>query len=117
MSLTAARAEPAAALRDASSLSPRGWAFPAAVGCIAAAHLPLLTAYYGKLWGLPHYQFFPLAWVGAFLLWRRQQSETYVSTPTRSWLPSVVLALGMSLLTAAVVVDSPWLANLAALTN
>lgn len=82
---------------------------------LAAAHLPLVIDYFVRLWTLPHYQFFPLVLVGACLLLRRENRETSDSTST----PGVAggWCVGLFLLTAAVLLGSPWLAATAAAIN
>lgn len=88
------------------------WAAP-----LIAAHLPLVCAYYARLWSLPHYQFFPLALLGAFLLARREAAAADVGVAGSFSYTGLWLAGGTVVLTAAVLFETPWLAMVAALFN
>jgi len=95
--------QPAAQLRNA--VGDSAW-LP---GLIAAAAAPGLLAYYWRLWTLPHYQFFPLALFGAWLLARSprriDEPAPYVSRRLRG----VLLAFGLSTLAVSVRFEVPWL--------
>lgn len=86
------------------------------VWLVAAAFVPLLVSYYWRLWELPHYQFFPLALAGAYWLARRDRPVAASSTaPVDRRAAGPLLFVGLLAVTAAVALDSPWLALPAAL--
>lgn len=86
-------------------------------GLVAVAATPGLIAYYWRLWSLPHYQFFPLAFVGAWLLAksprRADEPQPYVSRRVRD----VSVGVGLALLFLSVGLDIPWLCLVAALVS
>lgn len=82
---------------------------------LVAAHVPLVVAYFVRLWTLPHYQFFPLAIVGAYLLIRRSEREPKGAASASGVVAALIC--GLSLLAGAVVFDSPWLGAVAATIN
>jgi len=85
---------------------------------VAAAHVPLAAAYYARLWSLPHYQFYPLALVAAFVLARRDYRVVVGRDSAVDRRGAMALLfVGLSLLAAAVVLDSPWLAVVAVLAS
>ena len=50
----------------------------------ALGYTPLLTLFFINLWGRPHYQFFPLALIGAaFLAWTRLKEVPRPFVPDR----------------------------------
>ncbi|MCP4174518.1 MAG: exosortase U, partial [Fuerstiella sp.] len=70
-------------------------------------HLPLLLIDFSNTWQQPHYQFFPFAFIAFFaLLWSRQHSRN-----PRPKLILCLVVIDVLLLTAAVVIRSPWLAS------
>jgi exosortase len=81
---------------------------------VAAAFVPSLVAYYGRLWSSAHYQFFPLAFVGAALLARRAASAPFEPSSVRPRVAAAWIAGGLLLLAVAVLFGSPWLACVAA---
>jgi exosortase len=74
----------------------------------AVGFLPLTVAYYAQLWSLPHYQFFPWAFLGAWALAARRSPPAEPS-PSRPVIRGGLFAGSLLLLAAAVVLDSPWL--------
>jgi exosortase len=88
----------------------------AAALLLAIGYLPALIAFGIHLWDRPHYQFFPLALAGAWLLaWRGLKSTPAESRyASRSGL--VLLAtVSLALLGVAAFYFSPWLGTLSAL--
>lgn len=83
---------------------------------LVAAHAPLVAAYYLRLWELPHYQFFPLALLGALVLFRRATSMPR-AVDGQTPFASAIWGFGLLLLTTAVLFDSPWLGATAAMVN
>jgi len=83
---------------------------------LAVAHLPLVATYHLRLWELPHYQFFPLALLRAFLLSRRATSTPH-AVDEQTPFAAAAWGFGLSLLAAAVLFDSPWLGATAAMVN
>ena len=82
----------------------------------ALGYAPLLTLFFINLWGRPHYQFYPLALVGAFFLaWTRLKEVPRPFEPGEARLSAVLLAASFFLLAAATVYWSPWLGSIAAL--
>jgi exosortase len=83
--------------------------------CVALAYAPLLIAHGTQLWLRPHYQFFPVALLGAALLaWQRLRG---VKLPTGAARPLSysLLASSIMLLVPATVLDSSWLGCISAL--
>ena len=83
---------------------------------LVCAYLPLVLMHFHSLWQRTHYQFFPFLLVAvAFLLWRRwpkwEESEFIPASRTAKRL----LVFSMLLLTAAVILFSPYLGFIAAL--
>ena len=79
-----------------------------------AAHSPLLYDHFSQLWTKPHYQFFPLAIVGAACLAARASREDLNRPPSAAvfaWLA----AAAWFLLAMAAACHSPWLGMVAAL--
>ena len=82
----------------------------------ALGYAPLLTLFLINLWGRPHYQFFPLALIGAaFLAWIRLKDVPRPFEPGEPWLTALLLAISFIFLAAATVYWSPWLGSFAAL--
>src|SRR3954471_9880340 len=92
---------------------PTRWAV--AGGVLALAFLPLLIAHGRQLWLRPHYQFFPLALVGAAVLAWPALRDGPRSRPRPTGLAVSYALAGLSwlLLAAAFVYESPWLASVA----
>jgi exosortase len=84
---------------------------------VAAAHLPLVAAYYSRLWAMPHYQFFPAAWCGVALLAYRAVQSPSLPGPRLRCTTMLGRFVGFALLAAAVFLDSPWLGVVAFLLN
>lgn len=81
---------------------------------LALAHLPLLIAHGFVLWGRPHYQFFPIVLIGAGVLaWPVLRKTTHTVMPTPTGLGWSLLGVNWLMLTAALVLDSPWLGAVA----
>lgn len=83
---------------------------------VVGAYAPLLSVYFSKLWGLPHYQFFPFAlFCSALLGWRDGCLRGDVSGS-----PSIrsqgLIAVAIAMLFGAVLLESPWLAYASLLT-
>jgi exosortase len=80
---------------------------------LALAHLPLLIAHLRVLWLKPHYELFPLVFLGAGVLalpaWRLAQSGSTPSPAAKKW-GLILLGLNWLLLTTAVAIESPWMA-------
>jgi exosortase len=94
---------------------PTRWAV--AGGVLVIAFLPLLLAHGRQLWLRPHYQFFPLALVGAAVLaWPAltEGPRTRAGSTARTMSFGLV-GLSWLLLAGAVVMDSPWAASVACL--
>jgi exosortase len=107
-------------------LAGRGLAKPsgrvlAAAAVLLAAHLPLLVSHGKVLWARPHYQFFPLVFVGAAaLLWPvlsefRTARLPAARGPATATPGFVLMAVSWTLLAVAVFLDSPWIAMASAL--
>jgi exosortase len=103
--------------------APRELTLPRAVGWGAAllvavpviAHVPLLVQHGRQLWLRPHYQFFPLVFVGAAVLaYTRLRSFRPVARGN-PWLAGAGLAAAWLLLAAAELLDSSWLGTVAVL--
>jgi len=81
-------------------------------------YAPLLSLFFLNLWSRPHYQFFPLALFGAFLLgWIRLQG---VERPLRGghrMLSLLFLSASFVLLALATLFWSPWFGGLATLVG
>jgi len=80
---------------------------------VAAALLPGIFAYYARLWWLPHYQFFPLALVGACMLARRSSHGPAGDVRDGVWVGWITA--GLLSLAAANAFNSPWLTMISAL--
>src|SRR5690242_8669232 len=90
---------------------PTRWAV--AGGVLVMAFLPLLLAHGRQLWLRPHYQFFPLALIGAAVLaWPAltEGPRTRAGATARTFSFGLV-GLSWLLLAGAVVMDSPWAAS------
>ena len=82
----------------------------------ALGYAPLLTLFFINLWARPHYQFFPLALIGAaFMAWTRLKGVPRPFVPGRARVTALLLATSFFLLAAATVFWSPWLGSIAAL--
>jgi exosortase len=82
------------------------------IAVLAIAHVPLLLAHLHVLSLKPHYEFYPLVFVGAGVLaWpiRRLLAAGHRANPTEWKIGLGLLALNWLMLTTAVVLDSPWL--------
>ena len=90
---------------------------PARYGVLfALGYVPLLTLFFINLWGRAHYQFFPLAMIGAaFMAWTRLKEVPRPFVPGRATVTALLLATSFFLLAAATVFWSPWLGSIAAL--
>ena len=85
---------------------------------LALGYAPLLTLFFINLWRRPHYQFFPLALIGAsFLAWARLQDVPRPLAPGRPRVTALLLITSFFLLAAATLYWSPWLSSLAALVG
>ena len=81
------------------------------------AHLPLLVLHAGELWRRPHYQFFPLVILGAIgLAARSTRGLGQNGTGSPPWSRALFM-VSWSLLAYAVVIASPWLGAVAALSS
>ncbi|MDD1651146.1 MAG: exosortase U, partial [Methylococcaceae bacterium] len=81
----------------------------------ALGYAPLLTLFFINLWSRPHYQFFPLALVGAgFLAWTRLAEVPRPFEPGRPLFAKLLLAIAFFCLALATVLWSPWLGSIAA---
>lgn len=83
----------------------------------AAAFLPSLIVYYLQLWVLPHYQFFPLVFLGAACLARRAIKEPIPLTVSAVPAPTMFVLGAMAALFVfglGVFLNSPWLSTIAA---
>jgi exosortase len=100
---------------DCESTEPLSYSAPAATarGVYLAAFLPSAALYYAQLWNLPHYQFFPWAWLGAAVLTRRALQDPRPTRPPSRALDFCFVACSLLLLAAAIFLDSPWTACLA----
>lgn len=82
----------------------------------ALGYAPLLALFFVNLWGRPHYQFFPLALMGAaFLAWTRLGEVPRPFEPGDHRLTALLVAASFVFLAAATVYWSPWLGGIAAL--
>jgi exosortase len=87
-----------------------------AVGAVLVlAFLPLLVTHVRQLWERPHYQFFPLAWLGAAVLAGSQLRGARELAPGSPWVSAAVLGLGWAALLTGGLLDSARLAAVAAL--
>jgi len=83
---------------------------------LALGYAPLLTLFFINLWGRPHYQFFPLALIGAaFLAWTRLGEAHRPFDPGRPLVTALLLGASFFCLAAATMYWSPWLGSVAAL--
>jgi len=80
---------------------------------LLVAHLPFLVAHAHVLWLRPHYQFFPLALLGAVALAFGRLQGTGTLTPGAAAGTLALLGLDWLLLALAVVLDSSWLGSVA----
>jgi exosortase len=82
----------------------------------ALGYAPLLTLFFINLWGRPHYQFFPLALLGAaFLAWTGLKDVPRPFEPGKPRLTVLLLAASFFFLVAATLYWSPGLGSIAAL--
>jgi exosortase len=86
-------------------------------GLIAIAAVPGLVAYYWRLWTLPHYQFFPVAFVGAWLLAKSPRRVDEPAPHVSHRVRRVLFATGLSILFVSVGLDIPWLCLVASLVS
>jgi exosortase len=83
---------------------------------VAFGYAPLLALFFLNLWSRPHYQFFPLALVGAlFLAWIRRQDAPRPLQPGQPVVTVLLLGTSFACLAIATAVWSPWLGSIAAL--
>ena len=69
---------------------------------LTLGYAPLLTLFLINLWGRPHYQFFPLALIGAaFLAWTRRKDVPRPFEPGDSRLTALLLAASFIFLAVA----------------
>lgn len=81
-------------------------------------YAPLLAIFFVNLWGRPHYQFFPLALLGAFFLaWTRLKEVPRPLVEGPRVVSTLLLVVSFLLLCAATFFWSPWLASIAAFTG
>lgn len=97
----------------------RQWLYPvmALAAVIAIAHLPLLWKLGRRLWHTEHYQHFPLVIVAAGLLVYWRVKERGNVAPGHWFLRLAMTMTSLSLLALAVLVNSPWLAGISAMTS
>jgi exosortase len=90
----------------------------ATAAVLGLAHLPMLIAFGRQLWLRPHYQLFPLVIAGAAVLarpaWRLAVGGSPAPSAAARRAGAALLGLNWLLLAAALVIDSPWLAGVAA---
>src|SRR5262245_38106192 len=81
------------------------------------AHIPLLLQHAEQMWQRPHYRFFPLALLGAVVLaYVPLSSITPLALrPGRPWVVLLGMLTSWTVLVSAEIVDSPWLACVAAM--
>jgi len=102
---------------DSDSRKAISYGKVAPIVVVALAHLPLLWQLAGRLWAIEHYQFFPLILLGAAYLGYRRVKRMEQFGASRRWL-RIMLALGaFTLLAMAALLDSPWLAVVAAMVS
>lgn len=90
---------------------------------VAAAFAPSIVAYYAHLWRLPHYQFFPLALLGAGYLAYHAPIGATVASRRERIVAGVAAAAALALLALScgatsllrVTLHSPWLGTAAAI--
>jgi exosortase len=102
------------------ALQPSEWATVAAAALIVLAPLPWLTVHAQELARRPHYDLVWLVIPGALLIgWNalRQPVPPGSTTNRNPRRASMIAAVGLLLLTVAVVFISPWLATVATLLN
>jgi exosortase len=77
---------------------------------------PLLVLFFVNLWDRPHYQFFPLALMGAMFLARSRFKDVAAPLqPGRPIITALLLAASFLLLATGTLFWSPWLGGIAAL--
>ena len=87
--------------------------------CLAACLLgmaPLMVLQVFQLWERPHFQFFPIAWLG--FIWFAWNGAGAITAPASLWRKRwalVVWFVGVVTCVMAVLLFSPWIANLAVL--
>ena len=88
-------------------LNVTDWAFVIAIVCLA----PMLWVQCTALWSLPHFQFFPMAWLG-FAYFAHERLGGLASC--RSWLRLLsgagIAAICLIAAGESVFISSPWLA-------
>ena len=78
--------------------------------------LPLLTLHAFQLWGRTHFQFFPLAWLGfAWFAWNGSGPIADAKSSWRVLAGRMAWAAGLAACVLAVLLFSPWVANVACL--
>jgi exosortase len=85
-----------------------------AAAVIVVAHAPLLAVQAQRLWLKPHYQFFPLALVGSAILAVERLRQPGPVSPGSPLYSYFLAGFCWLLLAAAELVDSSWLATVAA---
>jgi exosortase len=83
---------------------------------VLTTHVPFVVRHFINLSShKPHYQFFPLLLASvAWLLWKRWPGGT-VSRQSSTKLATLLVLISLGLLTASVLLFSPWLATVAAI--
>lgn len=79
---------------------------------IATLHVPLLLAYYKQLWTIEHYQFYPFALLSFVGLAHSRRTNSHFSWQPRN---TSLLIIDLLLLTAGIILSSPWLVVLGAI--
>jgi exosortase len=100
---------------DVPRPAPRFKSLPAPVLCalavLALAHVPLLVAHFRLLSLKPHYEFYPLVFLGAAVLaipaWRLFRAGSAPS-PIERKVGLILLGLNWLMLLAAAAIESPW---------
>jgi exosortase len=80
---------------------------------VAAAFAPLLWSHLGQLWARPHYQFFPIVFVGAAVLAWKELRHPASFQPDKTWKSWGLLAWSWILLATAELLGSSWLSAVA----
>jgi exosortase len=82
---------------------------------VAAAFVPLLWAHCRLLWVRPHYQFFPMVFVGAAILALSGPRKSFSLQPDKTWKSWVLMGCSWCLLAGAELFNSSWLSAVASL--
>ena len=100
---------------NSSGEGPHSRAGAASGLLFALGYAPLLALFFINLWGRPHYQFFPLALIGAgFLAWTRLKDVPRPFEAGRPLSTALLLTTSFFFLAAATACWSPWLGSIAA---